>query len=143
MSTLTDVQKALHNSQVLDQHWITGGYDALSLQMEEELKKEEILGIHFLVEQVEPDLEISIGIQQQSFSCSVPIADVTALTDTNAILHIHSEDLYPDWKDRITKKVSESRRISTREVNDGKGGLWNRSLYKDELGTLRVVSQRM
>lgn len=143
-TTITDVQQALINSQVSQQHWIDGGWTALSNQLEEELKKnkkEEILNVYYIVDQIEPELKILVGIQQLSFCYQIPISDVSALTDVNDIPHIHVQDLYSDWKDRITKKIEASKSIKTEVVTTYKG-VWDKTKYMDEAGDTRVVYQR-
>lgn len=143
-TNLSNVQQALINAQVMQEHWIDGGWEALSLQLEEELKKnkkEEILDVYYIVDQIEPELKILVGIQQLNFCYQVPLSDVSELTDVNDILHIHIENLYSDWKDRVTKKVETSKTVKSKEVTTDKG-LWDKTEYVDEVGDIRVIYER-
>lgn len=107
MTTLTDVQKALHESQVLDQHWITGGYDALSTILEEELMGKQVLDIY---PHVEIDISVNVTIVLPDKIYNVPLEDVSEI-HINDCLVIGIEDLYLDWEERIWKKIEESNLI--------------------------------
>lgn len=141
MTTLTDVQKALHNSQVLDQHWIIGGYDALSEQLEEELRKEnEIIKLFSLVDQVEPDIRMYAKVFQRHSVYCVPLSDVSPIVDINQVLHIQEKDLYPNWKERILSNLGNSVRV--RKVTDDKKTAWNQIEYIDYQGDIRIIYQK-
>lgn len=143
-TNLSNVQQALLEAELAQKHWIDGGYEALSLQLEEELKKnkkEEVLDVYYIVDQIEPELKILVGIQQLNFCYQVPISDVSALTDVNDILHIHVEDLYLDWKERVTKKIEMSKVFKSKVVTTHRG-VWDKTEYVDEIGDIRVIYQR-
>src|SRR4028118_115761 len=133
MSTLSEVQQALINSQVTQQHWIDGGWEALSNQLEEELRKEnEIVKLFPLVDQTEPDIRVYVKIFQRHFIYCVPLSDVTDVVDINQVLYIQKEDLYLNWKERIISKLGNSYKV--KQIIDDKKITWNKTEYIDKLG---------
>jgi len=144
MSILSDVQQALINSQVSQQHWIDGGYEALSNQLEEELRKEnEIINIFSLVDKVEPEITIRVRITQRNWIYNVPLQDVSSVIDVNKVLHIEKEDLYPNWKERVIERVGFSRLVYEKEVIDHKETNWSKAEYIDANKDVRVICQRL
>jgi len=107
MSTLTDVQKALHESQVLDQHWITGGWDVLSDILEEELMERKVLDVYPYVE-IDVTVDITIVLPDRIYR--VPLEDVSDI-HVNDCLVIGHEDLYLDWEERIWKNINGEQLI--------------------------------
>lgn len=142
MSTnLSNVQQALFEAELAQKHWIDGGYEALSNQLEEELRKEnEIINIFSLVDQVEPEIKIRVRIILHNWIYCVPLSDVSAVVDINKILHIEKEDLYLNWRSRIGSNKGNLLR-STQTV-DYKGVTWDKTEYIDEVGNIRVIYQR-
>lgn len=107
MTNLTDVQKALEDSQVLDQHWITGGWDALSTILEEELMGKQVLDIY---PHVEIDISVNVTIVLPDKIYNVPLEDISEIP-INDCLVIGIEDLYLDWEERVWKKIEKSNLI--------------------------------
>jgi hypothetical protein len=107
MSTLTDVQKALEDSQVLQQHWINGGWNALSDIMEEELMKSKVLDVY---PYVEIDVSVNITIVLPDRIYRVPLEDVSDIHVNNCLVIGH-EDLYIDWEERVWKNINEEQLI--------------------------------
>lgn len=143
MTTIPNVQQALLNAELTQKHWIDGGWEALSNQLEEELRKEnEIISIFSLVDQVEPEIEIRVRIILHNWIYCVPLSDVSAVVDINRVLHIEKDDLYLDWKDKVIERVAFSRVISEREVVDHKEVTWNKTEYKDSKKDIRTIYQK-
>jgi len=107
MSTLIDVQKALQESQVLQQHWIDGGWNALSDILEEELMERKVLDVY---PYVEIDVSIVITIVLPDRIYRVPLEDVSDIHVNNCLVIGH-EDLYLDWEERIWKNINEEQLI--------------------------------
>jgi hypothetical protein len=144
MSTLSEVQQALINSQVSQQYWIDGGWEALSNQLEEELRKEnEIISIFSLVDKVEPEIMIRVRITLHNWIYNVPLQDVSRVTDVNKVLHIEKEDLYPNWKERVIETVGFSRLVYEKGVIDHKRIGWSKAEYIDANKEVRVICQRL
>jgi hypothetical protein len=113
-TNLSNFQQALINSQVTQQHWIDGGWEALSNQLEEELaSKKEVLDVY---PYVELDISVHITIVLPDKVYRVPLEDVSSI-HVNDSLVISVEDLYPNWKERVRAKIEKSsigiRRMST------------------------------
>lgn len=145
MSTLSNVQQALLEADLMQTHWIDGGYEALSVQLEEELRKEnEIVSIFSLVDQTEPDIKIRVRIILYNWIYCVPLEDVSGVVDINKVLHIEKEDLYFNWKDNIVERVCFSKFLpdTGKEVVDHKGVRWSKTEYIDSLKDIRVIYQR-
>jgi len=141
MSTLSNVQQALLEAELAQKHWIDGGYEALSNQLEEELRKEnEILSIFSLVDQTEPVIKIRVRIILHNWIYCVLLEDVSSVTDINKVLHIEKEDLYPDWKEKVNSNKGNLLRSS--QTVDHKGITWNKTEYIDEVGDIRVIYRR-
>jgi hypothetical protein len=114
MSTLSDVQQALINSQVTQQHWIDGGWEALSNQLEEELAREkQILDVY---PYIESDISVDVTIVLPNKVYRVPLEDVSGI-HVNDSLVISVEDLYPNWEEIVKAKIEKSsigiRKMST------------------------------
>lgn len=108
MSTLSNVQQALLESELAQKHWVDGGYEALSNQLEEELKKEkQVIDIY---PYVEIDISVDITIVLPNKIYRVPLEDVSAIS-VNDCLTIGMEDLYVDWEERINKKLAWDKTI--------------------------------
>ena len=143
MTTLSNVQQALLNAELAQKHWVDGGYEALSNQLEEELIKEnEIISIFSLVDQIEPEIKIRVRIILHNWIYCVPLEDVSGVVDINKVLHIEKEDLYLDWKERVIERVAFSRVISEKEVVDHKKVTWSKDEYLDANKNTRVIYQR-
>lgn len=142
MSTnLSRVQQALLEAELAQKHWIDGGWEALSYQLEEELRKEnEIVSIFSLVDQTEPEIKIRVRIILHNWIYCVPLSDVSAVVDINKVLHIEKEDLYLDWRSRIDS--NRCNLLRSKQTVDHKGITWNKSEYIDEVGDIRVIYQR-
>lgn len=90
---LSDVQQALINARVIQQHWIDGGWEAL----EKLTINNEVLDIYPLVE---VDISVTITIKLPNKIYVVPLADVSPLS-INDCLVIGVSDLYPDWEEKV------------------------------------------
>lgn len=140
-TNLSNVQQALLNAELAQKHWIDGGYEALSNQLEEELKKEnEIISIFSLVDQVEPEIKIRVRIVLHNWIYCVPLEDVSGVVDINRVLHIEKEDLYLDWRSRIGSNKGNLLRSS--QTTDHKGIIWDKTEYIDGVGNSRVIYER-
>ena len=116
MSTLSDVRQALIDSQVSQQHWIDGGWEALSNQLEEELAREkQILDVY---PYVELDISVDITIVLPNKVYRVPLEDVSNI-HVNDSLVISVEDLYPNWEERVQVKIDKSS-IGIRKMSSDK-----------------------
>lgn len=105
MSTLSEVQQALINSQVSQQHWIDGGWEALSNVLEQELASErQVLDIY---PYVEIDISVDMTIVLSNKVYRVPLEDVSGI-HVNDSLVISVEDLYPNWEERVRTKIEKS-----------------------------------
>lgn len=141
MTILSNVQQALINAQVMQKHWIDGGWEALSTQLEEELRKEnEIVSIFSLVDQVEPEIKIRVRIILHNWIYCVPLEDVSGVVDINKVLHIEKEDLYLDWRSRIGS--NKGNLLRSKQTTDHKEVAWNKTEYIDEVGDIRVIYER-
>jgi hypothetical protein len=97
-TNLSDVQQALINARVIQQHWIDGGWEALSNELEEDLMTDnEVLDIYPLIE---VDISVTVTIKLPDKIYSVPLEDVSPLS-INDCLVIGVSDLYPDWEERV------------------------------------------
>jgi len=104
-TTITEVQQALIKSQVTQQYWVDGGWEALSNQLEEELAKEnQIVDVY---PYVEIDISVDITIVLPDKVYRVPLEDVSNI-HVNDSLVISVEDLYPDWEERVRAKIEKS-----------------------------------
>lgn len=140
-TNFSNVQKALLEAELAQKHWIDGGYEALSNQLEEELRKEnEIINIFSLVDQVEPEIKIRVRIILHNWIYCVPLSDVSGVTDINKVLHIEKEDLYSDWRSRIGS--NKGNLLRSTQTTDHKEISWNKSEYMDEVGDIRVIYER-
>ena len=121
--SLTNLQQTLQDSRSLDKHWIEGGWEMLA--------EKEVLDIYPLVE---VDISVNITIKLATKTYIVPLEDVSPL-DINDCLVIGVEDLYPDWEDRIWKKMSEGSYI-----NKGKeeANYYVRT-FVDSSGKVRII----
>jgi hypothetical protein len=138
---MTKLQQALLNAEVMQAHWIDGGYEALSNLLEEQLRREtEILDIFSLVEQTEPEVKIRVTITLHSWIYCAPLEDVSYVTDLNRVLHIEEDDLYVDWRSRIGGNKGDL--LISNLVTDHKGVSWNKSEYIDSVGNIRVIYER-
>ena len=116
MLTLSEVQQALINSQVSQQHWFDGGWEALSNQLEEELAKEkQILDVY---PYIELDISVEITIVLPNKVYRVPLEDVSDI-HVNDSLVISAEDLYPNWEERVRAKIEKSS-IGIRKMSSDK-----------------------
>lgn len=142
MSTnLSNVKQALLEAELMQIHWIDGGYEALSHQLEEELRKDnEIVSIFSLVDSVEPEIKIRVRIILHNWIYCVPLQDVTGVVDINKVLHIEKEDLYLDWRERI--ETNKGNLLRSSQTVDYKGITWDKSEYIDEVGDIRVIYKR-
>jgi len=116
MSTLSEVQQALLEAELTQKHWIDGGWEALSTQLEEELKKnkkEEILDVY---PYIESDISVDVTIVLPNKVYRVPLEDVSGI-HVNDSLVISVEDLYPNWEEIVKVKIEKSsmgiRKMST------------------------------
>lgn len=138
----TDFQQALLEAELMQTHWIDGGYEALSNQLEEELRKEnEIVCIFSLVDSVEPEIKIRVRIILHNWIYCVPLKDVSPVVDINKVLHIEKEDLYLDWKERVNS--NKGNLLKSTQTVDHKGIAWNKSEYIDEVRGIRVIYERV
>lgn len=142
MSTnLSNFQQTLLESELAQKHWIDGGYEALSNQLEEELRKEnEIINIFSLVDRTEPEIKIRVRITLHNWIYCVPLEDVSEVVDVNKVLHIEKEDLYFDWRSRIGS--NKGTLLRSKQTVDHKEVTWDKSEYIDEVGDIRVIYQR-
>lgn len=141
MTTLSNVQQALLNAELAQKHWIDGGYEVLSNQLEEELRKEnEIINIFSLVDQVEPQIKIRVRIILHNWIYCVPLEDVSGVVDVNKVLHIETKDLYLDWKERVYSNRGNLLRFS--QTVDHKGITWDKTEYMDEAEDITVIYKR-
>lgn len=140
-TNLSNVQQALLEAELMQAHWIDGGYEALSNQLEEELRKEnEIINIFSLVDQVEPEIKIRVRIILHNWIYCVPLSDVSRVVDVNRVLHIEKEDLYLDWRSRIDTNKGSFLRF--KQTTDHKEVTWNKTEYVDKVGNTRVIYER-
>lgn len=136
MTTLSVVQQALINAQVSQKHWIDGGWEALSSELEEELMTDnKVLDIYPLVE---VDISVTITIKLPSKIYSVPLADVSPIS-INDCLVIGVDDLYPNWEDRVKSKLGRYF-YEKRFTKDGED--WYEFRYLDSEGIIRVVKTK-
>ena len=138
---MTRLQQALLNAELMQAHWVDGGYEALSNHLEDQLRKEhEIVDIFSLVEQSDPEVKIRVTITLHNWIYCVPLEDVSGVTDLNRVLHIEEDDLYMDWRSRIESNKGEL--LQSNLVTDYKGISWNKYEYVDLVGNIRVVYER-
>ena len=138
---MSRIQQALLNAELMQRHWVDGGYEALSNHLEEQLRKEqEILDIFSLVEQTEPEVKIRVTITLHNWIYCTPLEDVSEVVDLNRVLHIEEDDLYVDWRSRIDSNKGNLLRSSL--ITDYKGISWNKYEYIDSLGDIRVIYER-
>lgn len=142
MSTnLSRVQQALLEAELAQKHWIDGGWEALSYQLEEELRKEnEIVSIFSLVDQTEPEIKIRVRIILHNWIYCVPLKDVSPVVDINRVLHIEKEDLYLDWKERVNS--NKGNLLRSKQTTDYKEVIWDKAEYINEIEDIRVIYQR-
>ena len=105
MSTVSDVEQALINARVIEEYWMSNGWE--SLVLEKEQMTNEILDIYPLVE---VDVSVQITIKLPNKTYSVPLEDVSSLS-VNDCLVIEISDLYLNWEERVQSKIKESKVI--------------------------------
>lgn len=107
-TTIHNVQQALLEAELAQRHWIDGGYEALSNQLEEELRKgKQVVDIY---PYVELDISVDITIVLPDKVYRVPLEDVSAIS-VNDCLVISKEDLYYDWEERVNRKLAWDKTI--------------------------------
>jgi hypothetical protein len=136
-TNLSDVQQALINARVIQQHWVDGGWEALSNELEEKLVTDnEVLDIYPLVE---VDTSVTITIKLSNKIYSVPLEDVSPLS-INDCLVIGVSDLYPDWEERILSKLVIPNEVKP-FTKDNEN--WSESIYLDVEGISRIVKAKV
>lgn len=130
MTTVTDVEQALTNARVLEEHWMSNGWE--SLEIEEKTFSSEVVDVYPLVE---VDISVTITIKLPNKSYSVPLEDVSSLS-VNDCLVIGVSDLYPDWEDRILHNLGELVYETTTLINSVK---WIEVKYLGKDSNFRVI----
>ena len=136
MSNLNKVQEELNASRVLQEKWMSNGWDFLEIE-ETNLK---ILEMYPLVEVPFPEPVIRLYIELENFAYQVPLKDVSSI-NPNFCLTVTKQDLYFDWKQRIESNL-EKVPISEFKTIVDRGVTWDEMRYVSEDGTLRIVWQR-
>lgn len=132
-STVTDVEQALTDARVLEEYWMSNGWDALVL--EEEIVSDEILDIYPLIE---TDISVNITIKLPNKIYTVPLEDVSFIS-VNDCLVIGISDLYPDWEERIETNLGYLI-YETTITNDC--GKWHEARYVGKDRNTRIVKLR-
>lgn len=141
ITNLSNVRQALLEAELVQKHWIDGGWEALADLYAEPSDWEEILNIFSLVDQVEPEIKIRVRIILHNWIYCVPLLDVSSVVDINKVLHIEKEDLYLDWRSRIGSNKGNILRST--QTTDHKGITWNKTQYIDDKGDTRVLYERI
>lgn len=131
MTTITDVEQALTNARVLEEYWMSNGWE--SLEIEEKTFSSEVIDVYPLVE---IDISVTITIKLPNKSYSVPLKDVSSLS-INDCLVIGVNDLYLDWEDRILTQIEKAKLLG--HVSQNKG--WRISKYLCEDEKIRVIRE--
>ena len=100
MTTVTDVEQALINARVLEEYWMSNGWESLVLEEEE---REEILDIYPIVE---VDISVTITIKLPNKIYAVPLEDVSPINVNNCLV-IGASNLYPDWEERVESSLGD------------------------------------
>ena len=131
MTTLSDVEQALINARVLQNYWVSNGWESLEV----EDTPAEILDIYPLVE---VDISVTVTIKLSNKTYVVPLEDVSPLS-INDCLVIEISDLYLDWEERVKSRLGHCF-YEGRFTKDGED--WHESRYLDLEGTIRVVKAK-
>lgn len=129
MANLPDVKQALINARVLQDYWVSNGWESL------EVKEDEILDIYPLVE---VDISVTVTIKLPNKTYIVPLEDISPLS-INDCLVIGVNDLYPDWEERVKSKLGRYfyEKRFTKEGED-----WLEFRYVNSEGIVRVVRHK-
>jgi len=121
--TLINVQKALNESRILQEHWIAGGWDAVV---------ESPRDIYPLIEQ---DISVNITIIFTEKVYVAPLEDVSDIS-VNDSLTISLNDLYSDWEERVLNNLGVL-------VNCSFTSQWEVFSYLGSDGKIRVVKEKV
>ncbi len=134
-TNLSDVQQALVNTQVIQQHWIDGGWKVLSNELEEKVVADNrVLDIYPLVE-LELDISVTVTIKLPNKIYVVPLEDVSPI-HVNDCLTIGVDNLYPDWEQRVETNLGDKIYETTVVID---GVTWVEADYLGDDGKCRLV----
>ena len=126
MANLSDVKQALINARVLQDYWVSNGWESL------EVGEDEILDIYPLVE---VGISVTVTIKLPNRTYIVPLEDVSSL-NINDCLVIGVSDLYLDWEERVKSRLGNLIHDTTIFKDDVN---WYEAKYLGKDNRLRVI----